>query len=77
MNICRKYISVFVVELFVILLLSTNAFTSTDFYILPNDSNQKIDCDFLEIKNNQALCTSNNLLITYDIAHIKKHRGGT
>jgi uncharacterized protein YkuJ len=71
MKICRKYISIFVVELVVILLLSTNAFTATSFYILPNDSAQKIDCDFLEIKNNQALCTANNLLMTYDIAHVK------
>lgn len=71
MNICRKYISIFVVELVVVLLLSTNAFTATAFYILPNDSAQKVDCDFLEIKNNQALCTVNNLLMTYDIAHIK------
>lgn len=71
MNICRKYISIFVVELVVVLLLSTNAFTATGFYILPNDSAQKVDCDFLEIKNNQALCTVNNLLMTYDIAHVK------
>lgn len=71
MNICRQYISIFVVELVVVLLLSTNAFTATAFYILPNDSAQKVDCDFLEIKNNQALCTVNNLLMTYDIAHVK------
>lgn len=79
MNICGKYISIFVVELFVVLLLSTNAFTATAFHILPNDSNQKIDCNSLEIKNNQALCNSNNLLISYDIAHIKNievvHKG--
>ena len=71
MNICKKYISIFVVELVVVLLLFTNAFTATAFYILPNDSAQKVDCDFLEIKNNQALCTANNLLMTYDIAHVK------
>ena len=71
MNICRKYISIFVVELVVVLLLSTNAFTETAFYIFPNDAAQKVDCDFLEIKNNQALCTVNNLLMTYDIAHVK------
>jgi uncharacterized membrane protein len=71
MNICWKYISIFVVELFVFLLLSTNAFTATAFYILTNDSNQKVDCDFLEIKNNLALCTANNLLITYDLSHVK------
>jgi len=66
MNICRKYISILVVELVVVLLLSTNSF-----YIFPNDSNQRLDCDFLEIKNSQALCTANNLLMTYDIAHVK------
>jgi hypothetical protein len=71
MNICRKYISIFVVELFVVLLFSTNAFTATAFYILSNYSNTKVDCEFLEIKNNQALCTANNLLITYDIPHVK------
>lgn len=71
MNICRKYISIFVVELVVVLLLSTNAFAATSFYIFPYDSNQKLDCDFLEIKNGQTLCTAKNLLITYDIAHVK------
>ena len=71
MNICRKYISIFIVELVVVLFLSTNAFTATDLYILTNDSNQKVDCDFLEIKNNQVLCTANNLLMTYDISHVK------
>ena len=71
MNICSKYLSLFVVGFIVGLLLSTDAFAKTEFYILPNDSNQKIDCDFLEIKNNQALCTANNLLIAYDITHVK------
>ena len=71
MNICRKHVSIFMAELVVILLLSTNAFTATDFYILSNDSDKKVDCDFLEIKNNKTLCTSNNLLITYDITYVK------
>ncbi len=71
MNIYKKYISIFVVDLFVVFCLSTDAFTATIFYILPNNSNQKVDCDFLEIKNNQALCTTNNLLVTYDISHVK------
>ena len=60
------------VELVVVLLLSTNAFTVTAFYILPNDSSQKIDCDFLEIINSKALCTANNLLMTYDISNVKQ-----
>lgn len=71
MNIYHKYLSIFVVGLLVILFLSTNALTSTDFYILSNDSTQKIYCDSLEINNNQAFCNSDNLLITYDIAQIK------
>lgn len=57
--------------MFVLLLFSSNAFTATDFYILPNDSSTKIDCDFLEIINNQALCKANNLLITYEIVNVK------
>jgi hypothetical protein len=52
-------------------LFSSNAFAATAFYILPSDSNAKVDCEFLEIENNQALCTVKNLLITYDIAHVK------
>jgi hypothetical protein len=71
MNSCMKYISIFVVELFVVLLFSTNAFTAIDFYFLPNDYSSKVDCEFLEINNNQVFCTANNLLITYDIAHVK------
>ncbi len=70
MNICRKYISIYL-GLVVVLLLSINAFSATSIYIIPNDSNQKVDCDVLEIKNNQALCIANNLLITYGIAHLK------
>ena len=71
MNISRKYIFIYVVELFAVLLLSTSAFTSAFFYISPNNSNKKLDCYFLEIKNNQVLCISKNLIMTYDISHIK------
>jgi len=72
MNIGKRYICIFLIELFVVILLSTNAFTKTTYYILNNDSNQKMYCDLLEIKNNQVLCTANNILITYDTTHVKQ-----
>lgn len=72
MDINRKYIGHFLVELLVIFLLSTNAFTATIFYLLPSDSASKLHCDFLEIKSNQVLCTINNLLISYDTDHVKQ-----
>jgi hypothetical protein len=72
MNIGGKYISKFVWAFIISLLLLTEAVATTEFYLFPNDVKRKVDCDYLEIKNNQALCTVNNLLITYDLARIKK-----
>ena len=72
MNIGGTYISTLVWGFIISLLLLTEAVATTGFYLLPNDLKQKISCDYLEIKNNQALCTANNLLITYDLDRIKK-----
>lgn len=71
MNICGEHILIFTVELFVVILLSTKALPATNFYILSNGSTQKINCDFLELKNDLALCTANNLIISFDISNIK------
>lgn len=70
MNICGKDFSLYVVTFIFSLLLSTEAFATTEFYLFPNDVKQ--NCDFLEIKNSQALCTASNLLITYDLAKVIK-----
>ena len=71
MNIYEKHIIIFTVDLFIVLLLSTKALTATNIYILSNDSAQKTNCDFLELKNNVALCTANNLIISFDTSNIK------
>ena len=71
MNIYSKYIFLLVFGLSLNFLLSTQAVASIEFYLLLNDAKQKIDCDFLEIKNNQVLCTANDLLITYELSRIK------
>lgn len=72
MRIDNKYFPYLVWGLVLGLLLSTEAVAKTEFYLLPNDVLRKTDCDYLEIKNNQILCTSNHLLITYDLSRIKK-----
>ena len=72
MNIDGKYIFNFVGVFVISLLMLTEAVATTEFYLVPNDVKGKVDCDYLEIKNNQALCTANNLLITYDLVRIKK-----
>ena len=70
MNICGKDFSLYVVTFIFSLLLTTEAVATTEFYLFPNDVKQKVDCDFLEIKNGQALCTASNLLITHDLAKL-------
>jgi len=72
MNIYSKYIFLLVFGLFINLSLSTQAVATIEFYLLPVDAKQNVDCDFLEIKDNHALCTANNLLITYEISQLKK-----
>jgi len=72
MNIGGTYIFTFVWGCIISLLVLTEAVATTEFYLSPNDVKEKISCDYLEIKNNQALCTANNLLISYDLAQIKK-----
>jgi hypothetical protein len=71
MNNAKKLILNFVSGFFISLLLLTTSFSTTEFYLMPEDVQQKIDCDYVEIKNNQVICTDNSLLITYDFARIK------
>ncbi|MCI5144868.1 MAG: hypothetical protein D3923_04910, partial [Candidatus Electrothrix sp. AR3] len=68
MNIFSKNFSFYIIIFIFSLLFSTEAFSKTEFYLFPNDVKQKVNCDLLEIKNSQALCTASNLLITYDLA---------
>ena len=72
MAISGKEISLYIVTLIFSILLSAEAFGTTEFYIFPNDVKQKVDCDFLEIKNSQALCTKDNILITFDLRKLIK-----
>lgn len=71
MNICRKTVPLMLFGIFVTLLLSVEADAAIEFYVVSNDVNQKINCDFLEIKDEQALCTANKLLISYNLSRIQ------
>ena len=71
MNCYSKLIFLFAFGLLINLSVSTEAVATIEFYLLHNDAKQKVDCDFLEIKNNQALCTANGLFITYELSHVK------
>ncbi len=71
MNISQKYLLYFTWGFFISLLLVTGAFAATKFYLLPSDAEQKIGCDYLEIKDRQVICTDNSFLVTYDLARIR------
>ena len=71
MNFARMRIPQFLSGFIISLLLVTASFATTQFYLLPENAHQRIDCDYLEIQNNQIICTDNNLLITYDLVGIK------
>ena len=71
MTIYRKAVPLLLFGIFVTLLLSVDADATIEFYVVPNDVSQKTNCDFLEIKDNQALCTANKLLISYDLSRMK------
>lgn len=58
--------------LFSIFCISTIAFSATSFFIIPNSSNSRIHCNYLEIDHNQALCKDDGLEITYDLQNIKE-----
>ncbi len=71
MNIARIQILHFVSGFIISLLLVTASCATTQFYLLPENAQQRIECDYLKIQNNQVICTDNNLLITYDLVGIK------
>ncbi len=72
MSIGNKYIFLFLLGFILSLLPPIEAIGKTEFYLIPNDTLRKIDCDYLKIQNNQALCTANNLIITFDLTLIQK-----
>ena len=65
------YIAVILATFIMCFLTITDAVATTEFFLLPNDIDREIHCSYLEIKNKQALCTENNLLITYNLAQIR------
>ena len=71
MNISKKYSLNFAWAFVASLLLATTSFATTTFHITATDAVENIECDYLEIDNNQVSCTANNLLITYELAKIK------
>jgi hypothetical protein len=71
MNIARIHILQIASGFIISLLLVTASFATTQFYLLSENAQQRIDCDYLEIQNNQAICTDDSLLITYDLVGVK------
>lgn len=71
MTIYSRYVFLLAFGFFISLSLPMHAVATIEFYLLTNDAKQKVDCDFLEINNNQALCTVNELLITYELSRVK------
>jgi hypothetical protein len=56
--------------LLVMFLLASTGIAATEFYMLPNGVDKKINCDFVEIKNRQISCTGKSLLIAYDLDRV-------
>lgn len=71
MDISKKYTFHFAWVFVASLLLTSASFATTTFILTATDAVQNIGCDYLEIDGNQAMCTANNLLITYELAKIK------
>ena len=72
MSIGNRYIPLLLLGFIFSLWPPIEAIGKTEFYLIPNDTVRKMDCDYLKIKNNQALCTVNNLILTFDLTLIKK-----
>jgi hypothetical protein len=72
MKTCNKYLLLFGFGCILCLFLSTDVIARTQFYLLPDSSPGKINCDRLEIKNNQVSCAAGDLLITYNLDHVKQ-----
>lgn len=71
MDISNKHIFHFAWAFVVSLLLATTSYATTTFQIAAADAVENIECDYLEIDNNEVSCTANNLLITYELAKVK------
>ena len=65
MRAIRKIIFHLVWVLIITQLMLTTASAITEFYLTTNSSDQRIHCDFLEIKTSEVVCTDNKLLLTY------------
>nr|WP_319548742.1 excalibur calcium-binding domain-containing protein [Desulfogranum marinum] len=70
MNISKKYFLHFAWVFVVSLLLATASPATTTFHLTTTNAVHDIECDYLEIDNNQVMCTANNLLITYDLTKV-------
>jgi excalibur calcium-binding domain-containing protein len=72
MNIIRKYVFPLACGIIICILQTTTSLATTEFRLFPNDNEQIIFCDHLEIENNNIACSDNNLLVTYNIEQIQK-----
>lgn len=72
MNIVRKYILHLVCGIIICILQTTASLATTEFHLFPNNNNQIISCNHVEIEKNHIVCSDNNLLVTYNIEQILK-----
>ena len=71
MDINKKYFFHFTWAFVTSLFLAKVSLATTQFYITATDAVNNIECDYLEIDNNQVMCTTNDLLMTYELAKVK------
>jgi hypothetical protein len=70
MKFSTKYIFYFVFIIITGAFQTTSSFATTYFHIYPNNIDQRINCHYLEIKDNRIMCSGNNLTVTYNISQI-------
>jgi hypothetical protein len=68
----RKFILYSICIIIICAIQTTISFAETKFQLLQSDGDRRIDCDYIEIKNNNIVCKDNKFIITYKIDKIKE-----
>lgn len=68
----RKFILYSICIIIICAIKTTASFAETKFQLLQNDGETRINCEYIEIKNNNIVCNDNKFIITYKIDKIKE-----
>lgn len=71
-KITHKSIPITALLIFSLLVISTNCFATTQFFITTYDSGDRIHCNYLELNDRKAICKDGGINITYDLEAISE-----